>query len=84
MSCIIGLSEVNVLSAKRLLRESDKIRCMTSSFTSIKQRALLMATSSDVKTEECRGNVKERVSWPQINAQPTPSSVFDPSVKVKM
>ena len=44
---------------------------------------LEIATSSDVNTDELAGSEKDRVSRPDTNAQPTPSLVFDPSVKVK-
>ena len=43
-----------------------------------------MATSSAENTEECSGREKERVSLPHTNAPPTPSSVLEPSVKVRV
>ena len=60
------------------------MRCEAPELTSIKHKALLMATSSDVNTEECTGRENERVSRPATNAQPTPSFVFDPSVNVRV
>ena len=35
-------------------------------------------------TEDCSGREKERVSLPHTNAQPTPSSVLEPSVKARV
>ena len=52
------------------------MRCRTSSPTSIKLKALGIATSSDVNTDELAGSEKDRVSRPDTNAQPTPSLVF--------
>ena len=55
------------------------MRCRTSSPTSIKLKALEIATSSDVNTDELAGSENDRVSRPDTKAQPTPSLVFDPS-----
>ena len=56
------------------------MRCKASSQTSIKHKALSMATSSAEKTEALAGNENDRVSLPATKAQPTPSRVFEPSV----
>ena len=65
------------------------VHCSVLSLTSIKREALsisrsFMATSSAENTEECSGRKKERVFLPHTNAQPTPSSVLEPSVKVRV
>ena len=50
--------------AKRLLSESVKTTYESSSDTSMKDNALWMATSSEVKTVACDDNVKVRVVEP--------------------
>ena len=46
----------------------------------MKHKALMMATSSDVKTDAWSGRVKDRVVWPSEKAHPTPSTDLEPSV----
>ena len=84
ISCTRGFVGLKALIAKRLLKESDKMRCKASSLTWIKHRALVIAMSSDVNTVACSGREKDRVLRPLTNAQPTPSSALEPSVNVRV